>query len=221
MKRYIERKHPSDFQSMAFQFHNMNDKVSKFSTFKSHNPNYYNANHNFPNSSSNFPQSPIQEDGSIYEQTNSMRSVDDPIDSWLQSLRAWVEIKRSTEEPSFRPMQQPYFFPYTGAISQPNMYQRFQPPFRMEDLETIGYKGYVCKGCLTAHLLAINCHRYKPGTRMYDEHCCNNRRKLQILQGQQKENETLILENLHRNLLVVLILVRRCCCMKILALVLL
>jgi hypothetical protein len=54
MERHIERKHPSDFQTNGFSFHNMNKKVSKFSTFKSHNPNYYNANYNFPNSSNNF-----------------------------------------------------------------------------------------------------------------------------------------------------------------------
>ena len=131
MERHIERKHPSYFQSTAFPFHNMNDKVSKFSAFKSHNPNYYNANHNLPNSSNVFPQTPFQKDSSIYEQTNSMRTVDDPIDSWLQNLRRWVEIKRLMGELSFN----------YGAISQPNMYQRFQPPFRMGDLEAIGYKG--------------------------------------------------------------------------------
>ncbi len=147
MERHIGRKHPSDFQSMAFPFHNMNNKVSKFSTFKSHNPNY-----NFPNSSNNFSQPPIQ-GGPIYEQTNSIRTVDNPIDSWLQKLRPLVEIKRLMEELSFRPMQQPSFFSYNGAVSQPNMYQRFQPPYRMEDLEIMGYRGYVCKECLTAHPL--------------------------------------------------------------------
>ncbi len=199
MERHIGRKHPSDFQSMAFPFRNMNDEVSKFSTFKSHNPNYYNTNHNFPNSSNNFPQPPIQEDGSIYEQTNSMRTVDDPIDLWLQKLRPWVEIKRLMEELSFRPMQQPSFFPYNGAVSQPNMYQRFQPPFRAEDLEIMGYRGYVCKECLTAHPLAIYRHKHQKEKIIHTKHGCNTRRRLEIQGGQQRDNETSILTNLYIN----------------------
>lgn len=199
MERHIERKHPSYFQSTAFPFHNMNDKVSKFSAFKSHNPNYYNANHNLPNSSNVLPQTPFQKDSSIYEQTNSMRTVDDPIDSWLQNLRRWVEIKRLMGELSFRPMQQPYPFPYYGAISQPNMYQRFQPPFRMGDLEAIGYKGYVCKECLIAHPLAIYRHKNQRDKIVHSEHRCNNKRKFEIQVGQQKDDETSILTNLYIN----------------------
>jgi hypothetical protein len=174
MERHIGRKHPSDFQSMAFPFHN---KGSKFSTFKSHNHNYYNVNYNFPKSSSNFLQPPIQEDGPIYKQTNSMRTIDDPLDSCLQKLRPWVKIKRLMEELSFRPMQQPSFFPYNGAVSQPNMYQRFRP-YKMEDLEIVGYRGYVCKECLTTHPLAIYRHKHQKEKIIHTKHECDIRRRL-------------------------------------------
>jgi hypothetical protein len=199
MERHIKRRHTSGFQPLAFPFHNMNDQVSKFSNFKSHNPNYYNANHNFPYSSNIFPRSPFQEDSSIYEQSNLFGTINDPHDSWLQNLRRWVEIKRLIEDLHFRPMQQPYLFPYNGAISQPNMYQRFQPQFRMEDLEIIGYKGYVCKECLTAHPLAIYRHKYQRDKIIPTKHGCDNRRRLEIQGGQPEDNETSIVTNLYMN----------------------
>lgn len=199
MERHIGRKHPSYFQTNGLSFHNLNKKVSKFSAFKSHNPNYYKANYNFPNSFNNFPQPPIQGDGPIYEQTNSMRTVDNPIDSWLQKLRPLVEIKRLMGELSFRPMQQPSFFPYNGAVSQPNMHQRFQPPYRMEDLEIMGYRGYVCKECLTAHPLAIYRHKHQKEKIIHTKHDCDIRRRLEIQGGQQRDREVSILTNLYVN----------------------
>jgi hypothetical protein len=199
MERHIRRWHPSGFQPQAFPFHSMNDQVSKFSNFKSHNPNYYNANHNFPYSSNIFPRSPFREDSSIYEQSNLFGTINRPPDSWLQNLRRWVEIKRLIGDLSFRPMQQPYFFPYNGAISQPNMYQRFQPPFRTEDLEIIGYKGYVCKECLTAQPLTIYRHKYQRDKIIPTIHGCDNRRRLEIQGGQQEDNETSIVTDLYMN----------------------
>jgi hypothetical protein len=199
MERHIKRMHPSGFQPPAFPFHNMNDQVSKFSNFKSHSPNYYNSNHKFPYSSNIFPRSPFQEDSSIYEQPNSPRTANDPLDSCLQKLRRWAKIKRLKEELSFRPMQQPYLSPYNGAVSQPNMYQRFQPPFKMEDLEIIGYKGYVCKECLTANPLAIYRHNYQKDKIIRTTHGCNNKRKLEIQGEQRKNNETSMVTNLYMN----------------------
>jgi hypothetical protein len=79
------------------------------------------------------------------------------------------------------------------------MYQRFQPQFRMEDLEIIGYKGYVCKECLTAHPLAIYRHKYQRDKIIPTKHGCNNRRRLEIQGGQPEDNETSIVTNLYMN----------------------
>jgi hypothetical protein len=193
MERHIRRKHLS-----AFPYQNMNDRVSKSPAFKSHSPNYYNTGYNFHNSLNALPRSIFQEDSSIYEQPNSPRTANDPLDAWLQKLRRWTEIKRLMEELSFSTMQQPYFFPYNGAIYQPHMYQNFQPPIKMEDLEIIGYEGYVCKECLTPDPLAIFCHTYQKNRIIRSKHICNNRRKLEI-QGKQQKNEISILANLYMN----------------------
>jgi hypothetical protein len=193
-----QRRHPSDLRSLPSAFQDTNYRVSRYSTFKSP-PNYHNAYSNFHNSSNTFRRSPFLEDSSIYVQTNVLRTVNDPLDSWLQNLRRWVEIKRLTGELSSTPIQQPYLLPYNGAIYQSNKYQSFQPSFRIEDLEIIGYKGYVCKECLTAHPLAIYRNKYQTSTIIHTKHRCNNRRKLEILQRQQKGNEGSVLANLYMN----------------------
>ncbi len=182
----------------------MNDLVSNFSAFKFQNPNYYNAYQSFNNSSKIFSQSPFQEDSSIYEQPNSPRTVSDPLDPLLQKLRRWTEFKRLREELSSRPMQHPYFSSYNGAIYQPNMYQpkmyqTFEPPSRIEDLEIIGYEGYVCKECLTPHPLAIYRHKYQKDRVIHTNHVCDNGRELENQGGQQKNNEISILVNLYMN----------------------
>ncbi len=69
----------------------------------------------------------------------------------------------------------------------------------MEDLEIIGYEGYVCKECLTTHPLAIYRHKYQKDRIIRTKHGCNNRRKLEIQWEQQKNNETSILINLYIN----------------------
>jgi hypothetical protein len=96
-------------------------------------------------------------------------------------------------------MHQPYLFPYKGAICQPNMADNFQPQLRIEDLEVIGYRGYICKECLFAHPLAIYRHKYRSGAIIETQHRCNEQRILQIQQGLQKGDKESVLANLYMN----------------------
>jgi arginyl-tRNA--protein-N-Asp/Glu arginylyltransferase len=93
MERHKERRHPSDFRSLPSAFQDTNYRVSKYSTFKSHSPNYHNAYSNFHNSSYTFHRSPFLEDSSMHEQTNVLRTVNDPLDSWLQNLRSGLKSR--------------------------------------------------------------------------------------------------------------------------------
>jgi hypothetical protein len=52
---------------------------------------------------------------------------------------------------------------------------------------------------LTAHPLAIYRNKYQTATIIHTKHRCNNRRKLEILQRQQKGNEGSVLANLYMN----------------------
>jgi hypothetical protein len=198
MGRHIKRKHRSDLRSISFAFQGMN-RVSKFSKFRSHNSNYYSSYSNFRNPSVIFSRSSFLDDGSIYEQNDAERYANrDPFDSWLEKLRK-SEVKRLTEELSLKPMHRPYLFPYKGAICQPNMADNFQPQLRIEDLEVIGYTGYICKECLLAHPLAIYRHKYRSGAIIGTQHRCNEQRILQILQGLQKGDKESLLANLYMN----------------------
>jgi hypothetical protein len=96
-------------------------------------------------------------------------------------------------------MQKPYLFPYKGAICQPNMADNFQPQLRIEDLEAIRYRGYICKECLLAHPLAIYRHKYRSGAIIETQHRCNEQRILQIQQGLQKGDKESVLANLYMN----------------------
>jgi hypothetical protein len=117
-----------------------------------------------------------------------------------KNFAGWTEIKRLKEELSFRPIQQPYLSPYNGPkVSQPNMYQRFQQPFKMKDLEIIEYEGYVCKECLTAYPLAIYRHKYQKDKIIPTAHGCNSERKAQIQEKPQEDNETSIFTDLSMN----------------------
>jgi hypothetical protein len=201
MERHIKRSHHSDpeLRSVFSSFHNTNDQVSKFSTFKSHNPGYYSPYSSVHNYSRIFHRSPFPENSSIIEQTNRLGTFNDLLDTWLQKLRKWAEIKRLTEELSPEQKQKPYFYPYNGAVYQSDMHQSFQSSIRMEDLEIIGYEGYVCKECLTAYPLAIYRHKFQTAKVIHTKHVCYNGRKLEIQEGQQKVNQVSILTNLFKN----------------------
>ena len=63
----------------------------------------------------------------------------------------------------------------------------------------MGYRGYVCKECLTAHPLAIYRHKHQKEKIIHTKHDCDIRRRLEIQGGQQRDKETSILTNLYIN----------------------
>jgi hypothetical protein len=71
-----------------------NHPETKSPKFKSHTPNYYSSYSNSHNSSNIFPRSSLIEDSSIYEQTNTLRHINNPFHSCLVMLRKTVEIKK-------------------------------------------------------------------------------------------------------------------------------
>jgi hypothetical protein len=193
MERHITRRHHSDLRSMPFALQGMNHQVSKFSKFKSQ----YSYS-NFQNLSAIFSRLSFLGDGSIYEQTNSERyATRGPLDSWLQMLRKIVEFRRLTEQLSLRPMQPPHLFPYKGAICQPNIADNLHLPLGIEHLETIGYRGYICKKCLIAHPLAIYRHKNRAGLIIETQHRCDEQRILQMQQRQPKGDDESVLANLY------------------------
>jgi hypothetical protein len=177
LERHIKRRHPSDLGSLLFPFQDTNHQVSKFPKFKSHTPNYYSSYSNSNSSSNIFPRSSLIEDSSIYEQTNTQRHISTPFDSYLVMLRKTVEFKKLMQELSSTSIRQPHLFPSTGAISQSHIAYSLQPDFRFQDLEIIGYTGYICEECLTAHPLAIYRHKYESGAKpIQTKHSCNKER---------------------------------------------
>jgi hypothetical protein len=200
LERHIKRRHPSDLRSLLFPFQDTNHPETKSPKFKSHTPNYYSSYSNSHNSSNIFPRSSLIEDSSIYEQTNTLRHINNPFHSCLVMLRKTVEIKKLIQELSSTSIRQPQLFPYTGAFSQSHIAHSLQPEIRIQDLEIIGYKGYICKECLTAHPLAICNHKYESGAKLIQtKHGCHHKRILEIQQGQQKYRNEADLADLYMN----------------------
>jgi hypothetical protein len=92
--------------------------------------------------------------------TLDFRSASPPVqhkyllDSSLEILRKFAELKRLKEELSVIPIHQPYL-QVNHYPSQLNNAQVSPLEFQMQDLEIIGYMGIVCQSCLFAHPLAV------------------------------------------------------------------
>ena len=104
-----------------------------------------------------------------------------PINRTLEILRKIAEIKRLKEEIPFMPNQESYHG-FNGlhhgfnGFSSSEADKRFdflrQP--KIEDLEVIGYNGYVCKNCLTAYPLRIYKDKFNHASNLIlTMHCCN------------------------------------------------
>ena len=118
------------------------------------------------------------------------------LDSSLEILRKFTELKRLKEELSVIPIHQPYL-QVNHYPSQPNNAQVSPPEFQMQDLEIIGYMGIVCQSCLIAHPLAVYQLKDRPGVNpIMTRHSCNAERLLEI-QQQQGLNTQEILADLY------------------------
>lgn len=195
MERHIKRIHTSDPESLFFPSHDMNYEISKF---KSHNPNYYSSRSTFHNTSNIFSRLPsLLQDRLAYQKNNPPLQHKNPLDARLEILRKAVEFKRLTEELSFTSIRQRYYIPSNECVNQANTSRSFQLP-SFEDLEVVGYKGYVCKECLIAHPLAIYRHEYLPAIKPIPTgHTCDNQRMLEI--QQLNDNKEAVIADLYTN----------------------
>jgi hypothetical protein len=60
-------------------------------------------------------------------------------------------------------------------------------PFQFDDLETIGYRGHVCKRCLLIHPLAIYHHKNGQTGNIEMKHQCSSKRLNDVKQKPDKD----------------------------------
>jgi hypothetical protein len=73
------------------------------------------------------------------------------------------------------------------SIEQSNMHL---PPFKIEDLEIIGYTAYICNDCLISHPLILYWHSASKKL-VPTIHTCNDERKIEVHQGIRSKNEVI------------------------------
>jgi hypothetical protein len=120
-----------------------------------------------------------------------------PIDRSLEFLRKFAEFKQLKEEISSMPRRESYssfnglslcFNGYpTSEAGKPFSFP-LEPKF--ENLDVIGYNGYVCQNCLIAHPLRIYKDRYNSVLYpIQTGHSCNMERLVEVQQHKvEKEN---------------------------------
>ena len=130
---------------------------------------------------------------SLATQINSQTIVQDDapkslFDGLLSRLRIVAEFKSLIKEVSLissKPASNVY--PYKEAIPQNNMDEPLRLP-SLKDLEIVGYEGYVCCICLTAHPLAIYHHKFAKTSPVRTFHSCSVERLIEAQNGLQEEH---------------------------------
>jgi hypothetical protein len=121
-----------------------------------------------------------------------------PIDRSLEYLRKIVEFKRLKEEISSMPSRESYHSLNGCSFSEANKTFDILLQPKIEDLEVIGYSGFVCRNCLTAHPLPIYKGKFNPVRNpIQTTHRCNMERMAELQHHKvDKEN---VLFDLYRN----------------------
>ena len=188
MERHIRRNHSLDIKQSIFHSQNI---LSKTPSLKTQNHSRYNFTDSFdfrpiylPNYNSNNNSLPNA------QASTAPIGWSGKLDMILDTLRKTLEFKRLTEELSFTSMRG-----YSASQSHNRLFPqstlgRSCPLPHLEDLEIIGYIGYICGICLTAHPLAIYRHKYLPGEKAVQTvHVCNTERITKLKQEQQRRRQ--------------------------------
>lgn len=120
-----------------------------------------------------------------------------PLDRSLEFLRKIAELKTLKEEISSMPsLESHYRFNESSSDANKDFDFLVQP--KIEDLEVIGYSGYVCRTCLIAHPLCIYKDKFNRALNpIQTRHSCNLERLMEIRHHKvDKEN---VLSDLYRN----------------------
>jgi hypothetical protein len=180
MERHLRDIHLLNPLSPSFTSQRMSYKASRF---KSHTSPHHRPHYNF------------------HAQQLDVK----PIDRSLEFLRKIAEFKWLKEEISSMPRRESYCS-FNGVHHSFNRYSPSEAnkPFnfplepKIENLEVIGYNGYVCGNCLIVHPLRIYKDRYNPVRNpIQTGHYCDMESLLEIQQHKvEKEN---VLFDLYRN----------------------
>jgi hypothetical protein len=152
----------------------------KTATFRNHNPDM---------------PSDVSAILSSAKQLNSQSSMQDdapksPFDGLLARLRRVAEFKSLIKEVSpISSKSASTVYPDMGAIPQASMNESLRSP-SLRDLEIIGYEGYICSICLTAHPLAIYRHKFAPkACPVRTFHSCSVERLIEVQKERQEEHQ--------------------------------
>jgi hypothetical protein len=120
-----------------------------------------------------------------------------PLDRSLEILRKIAEIKTLKEEISSMPSRESYHR-FNGCSSDANRTFDFLLQPKIEDLEVIGYIGYVCQYCLIAYPLRIYKDKFNRALNpIQTRHSCNMESLVEI--QHHKEDKEKVLIDLYRN----------------------
>jgi hypothetical protein len=179
-ERHLREMHFSESSSPSFAFPRMNYKAS---LLNSH----------------------ISSHHKLHTNSQAHQLDTNPIDRSLEILHKIAEIKRLKEEITSVPNPESYrrfnglHYGFNGfSSSEVNKLFDFLRQPKIEDLEVIGYSGYVCQNCLTAYPLRIYKDKSNPVRNPIPTmHCCNK----EILKEIHDHNvdKEYVLSDLHRN----------------------
>jgi hypothetical protein len=112
---------------------------------------------------------------------------------WLVALRRMAEFNRLLRDISLTSASQAFIEPYKVFFNRP----RISEPFKIENLEVLGYMAYICKECLISYPQTL----YWDGTNMAPVptvHTCDNERLLEVKQSALNKDE--VIETLYDRL---------------------
>ena len=142
--------------------------------FKAQKFNYLNWPFGLQNSTRGF-KSPML-DAFSSEQNNP---------SWLERLRRMAEVSRLLKELTPTSTSTSSINPLNGLIDNAKMYV---PPFKLEDLEIIGYTAYICEVCLVT--LPLTLYMHGPSLKLVPTfHTCDTERIIEVQQEMHSKKD--------------------------------